>query len=276
MMATIAFRPAVQPPYHPAMKMGGRIKLRLSELAWQQTDLLRRVPDLEPATLSALIQRDSASSIWSDQIARALGVTHAWLATGAEPKLAAAQALGVLSRAEVGVPAVRSPESVSLGRQDPAAVKLLGAASSPAPVTLGLRLSLELRGLPVLLAARFDSVTQAGTAIDPAPIGAVQYPSSDAAAYAIQCLDDGLAPRCEHGEFLIVSPGSAVRPGDPAVLQMADGQRMVGILLYERAGRLHMARLNDRATALATVTASDIVTIHRIVGIAATDLFAPR
>ncbi len=66
--------------------MGGRILARLTELGWDQVDLLRRVPDLDAKALSAMIKRNGAASQWSDDIARALGVAHRWLQTGNGPK----------------------------------------------------------------------------------------------------------------------------------------------------------------------------------------------
>lgn len=68
------------------MNIGSRIEKRLRELGWQQVDLLQRVPDLRAGTLSAIIQRDSVRSVYSEAIAEALGVTHAWLVTGRSPK----------------------------------------------------------------------------------------------------------------------------------------------------------------------------------------------
>lgn len=68
------------------MNLGRRIDKCLEELGWRQVDLLARVPDLEPATLSALIKRDSK---WSDHaiaIAEALGVHLHWLLSGVGPK----------------------------------------------------------------------------------------------------------------------------------------------------------------------------------------------
>lgn len=68
------------------MAMGARIAERLAELRWQQVDLLARVPDLEPGTLSALIRRDSKKSEFSEAIAEALGVNHRWLKDQLGPK----------------------------------------------------------------------------------------------------------------------------------------------------------------------------------------------
>ena len=64
------------------MNMGSRITQRLVELGWTQSDLLDRVDGLEKGTLS----RDSQRSIWSEPIANALGVHHAWLTRGTPPK----------------------------------------------------------------------------------------------------------------------------------------------------------------------------------------------
>ena len=70
------------------MNLGGRIKTRLEELGWKQAELLLHVDDLEPATLSALIKRDSKSCQLDTEIASALGVELKWLRTGEGNKLA--------------------------------------------------------------------------------------------------------------------------------------------------------------------------------------------
>ncbi len=44
--STRAFAASAPAVDNRAMKMGGRIALRLAELGWQQVDLIRRVPDL--------------------------------------------------------------------------------------------------------------------------------------------------------------------------------------------------------------------------------------
>ena len=67
------------------MGMGRRIQQRLDDLGWGQVDLLSRIPEMSPATLSALILRDSSMSNWSAQIAEALGVSHRWLQDGEGP-----------------------------------------------------------------------------------------------------------------------------------------------------------------------------------------------
>lgn len=61
------------------MNLGRRIELLLEQKGWLQRDLLDRVPDLEAATLSALIRRDSKRSDAAPEIARALGVSLEYL-----------------------------------------------------------------------------------------------------------------------------------------------------------------------------------------------------
>lgn len=87
-MSTDADRESQHLLYPPCMNMGKRIAVRLSELGWRQTDLLDKVPDLSPGTLSAIILRDSKRSEFASQIADALGVTGKWLQEGREPKFA--------------------------------------------------------------------------------------------------------------------------------------------------------------------------------------------
>jgi SOS-response transcriptional repressor LexA len=89
------------------MALGARIKDRLTEIGWDQVDLLAAVPDLNAGTLSALITRDSEKSRFSEAIAEALGVSHRWLLEGVQPKSRGAGSIdrGVAS-ADSGLPAV--------------------------------------------------------------------------------------------------------------------------------------------------------------------------
>lgn len=72
--------------YCHGMNMGTRIAQVLAEKNWQQVDLLAKVPDLEPATLSAIIKRDSKWSDYAPEIAAALGVHLIWLLRGSGPQ----------------------------------------------------------------------------------------------------------------------------------------------------------------------------------------------
>ena len=66
--------------------MGARVRQVLDELGWKQIDLLNRVVELDTGTLSALINRNGKTCLWSDEIAEALGVNHRWLQRGEGPK----------------------------------------------------------------------------------------------------------------------------------------------------------------------------------------------
>ena len=69
------------------MNLGKRIELRLEELEWDRKALFELVPELTPASLSAMIRRDSKRSELDVQIAKALGVRLEWLNEGELPKL---------------------------------------------------------------------------------------------------------------------------------------------------------------------------------------------
>ena len=64
------------------MGLGARIQLCLTAKGWTQSDLLRAVPALERATLSAIIRRDAKRSMYAIAIAEALGCGVEWLMTG--------------------------------------------------------------------------------------------------------------------------------------------------------------------------------------------------
>lgn len=69
------------------LRMGYRIRNRLDELGWTQTDLLNKIPDLGKGTLSAMILNNRIASEWSDEIAEALDVEHRWLQKGVGEKM---------------------------------------------------------------------------------------------------------------------------------------------------------------------------------------------
>lgn len=70
------------------MNLGKRIEARLLELGQTQSWLSQRA-GVDEGTISALIQRDSARSMFAPSLALALGVTTDWLLNGSEPKLLA-------------------------------------------------------------------------------------------------------------------------------------------------------------------------------------------
>jgi hypothetical protein len=64
------------------MNLGSRIKLCLDAKNWTQADLVKAVPGLDRANLSALIRRDAKRSGFASQIAVALGCRLEWLLAG--------------------------------------------------------------------------------------------------------------------------------------------------------------------------------------------------
>lgn len=64
------------------MGLGSRIKLCLDAKNWTQADLVKAVPGLDRANLSALIRRDAKRSGFAPQIAMALGCRLEWLLAG--------------------------------------------------------------------------------------------------------------------------------------------------------------------------------------------------
>jgi len=66
----------------PTMNMGKRIEAELLKQGLERSMLYDLVPGLEDGTLSAIIKRDSRSSKFAPDIAKALGVELHWLLTG--------------------------------------------------------------------------------------------------------------------------------------------------------------------------------------------------
>lgn len=74
--------------------------------------------------------------------------------------------------------------------------------------------------------------------------GYVDFPSRDKGAYALKCEGDSMSPRIEAGEFVIVEPSTAVKPGKNVMLRSKDGRVMVKKFLYQAAGRIYLISIN--------------------------------
>lgn len=82
---------------HQQMAIGKQITLRLTELVKTPTWLAQRATKIgpravSPAAISILVKRDSQRSVFTTQIARALGVEESWLTQGMGRKERAAVA----------------------------------------------------------------------------------------------------------------------------------------------------------------------------------------
>lgn len=62
-------------------------------------------------------------------------------------------------------------------------------------------------------------------------LGYVQLPSNDKEAYAVQVHGQDYSPRIRHGEFLVIEPSIAAKPGDEVIVLM-DGEEHVRIGVY--------------------------------------------
>ena len=78
--------------YSRCMNMGKRVFNRLQELDWSQAALCSLVPEMDTATLNAMIKRDSTKSKFALEMAKALNVHLQWLIDGTGPKLLSDQA----------------------------------------------------------------------------------------------------------------------------------------------------------------------------------------
>ena len=68
------------------MGLGSRIQQCLDAKHWSQSDLLKLVPGLERANLSAIIRRDAQRSSFAALIAKGLGCNLNWLLSGTGPQ----------------------------------------------------------------------------------------------------------------------------------------------------------------------------------------------
>lgn len=189
--------------------MGHRIRQRMDELGIGQVDLLARIPDLSPQTLSALIARDSNRSQWSGRIADALGCSHRWLQTGEGPVSAGPAGVEVSAWSPTGrVPlvsweAVAMTDRAEFARQLKTAPEWAAIDSHPPKGAFAVRLD-------------SDAMTSPG----------------------------GQAPSFPRGTVMIVDPARKPVPGDFVIARDPQTGRPTCKRLASDAGRLLLVALN--------------------------------
>lgn len=53
-----------------------------------------------------------------------------------------------------------------------------------------------------------------------------------------------MAPRIQHGEYVVAEPNTEAQPGDEVLVKASDGGVMVRKFLYRRDGRIYLASVN--------------------------------
>jgi len=94
--------------------------------------------------------------------------------------------------------------------------------------------------------------------------GRVEFASDDPDAFAVRCVGDEMAPRIEHGEFVVVEPGRAPLPGRDVYVRTLDGKVAIRRLAYERDGRVWLECINMRHPLLA-IDVDQLAAIHPVV-----------
>lgn len=94
--------------------------------------------------------------------------------------------------------------------------------------------------------------------------GSVEFASDDPDAFAVRCVGDEMAPRIEHGEFVVIEPGRAPLPGRDVYVRTLDGKVAIRRLAYERDGRVFLECVNKRHPAQA-ISIDQIAAIHPVV-----------
>lgn len=217
------------------MNMGKRVAERLKELGWLQKELLERVPELEAGNLSAMIKRDGVRSKWSEQIAAALGVRHAWLTSGTPPK--------------------------EVSDTNPAAVAAESTVSdlddAPRPA----------RRVPIVGTARMGNDGYYEELGHPVGYGDgyVESASRDPNTYALRMKGDSMHPAIRHGWYVVVEPNSACSPGEYVVLQLLDGRKMAKELVRQTATEVVVESVNGGGRQ--TFDLSEVERMHPIVDI---------
>jgi phage repressor protein C with HTH and peptisase S24 domain len=101
--------------------------------------------------------------------------------------------------------------------------------------------------------------------------GYVEFPTRDANAYAVRVEGDSMRPRYKPGEFVIVEPNRGVEPGHEVLVRTTDGRAMVKVLDWKRGNLVQLSSINEDHRPI-TLTAQNVVSMHRVMGGVQADL----
>lgn len=93
--------------------------------------------------------------------------------------------------------------------------------------------------------------------------GYIDLPTRDPNAYAVRCRGDSMSPRIQHGEYVVVEPGTEVKSGDEVLVKATDGRVMVKKFLYRRDGRVHLVSVNEAHPSIA-IDESMVESMHYV------------
>lgn len=131
----------------------------------------------------------------------------------------------------------------------------------------GYPVSVSLRRINVIGTAAFTEMgvwpksqreTEAGDAL-----GTVMAVSNDVNAYAIRVRGDGLRPKCEDGEYLVVIPSAQASTGHNVVIRLKSGDWVARKLGARRETSIETFPINDLGRPM-TYQLADVDAIHRI------------
>jgi phage repressor protein C with HTH and peptisase S24 domain len=123
-----------------------------------------------------------------------------------------------------------------------------------------------LQRVAIVGSAQLDTTGEWRALDPPQHVGsALDFPSDDPDAYAIQIHGDAYHPRVKSGEYLVLEPGHAVSPGDEVLVAHVDGRSMIRELAYRRDGQ---TALNNLSGSLRTTLSDrDVRHIHYVAAI---------
>lgn len=104
--------------------------------------------------------------------------------------------------------------------------------------------------------------------------GYLDFPSGEK-AYGLRCVGDSMLPRIRDGEFVVVQPEHAIRPGDEVLVKATDGRVMIKIYLYSRDGRKYFNSVNRDHPEIA-IEEEKIELLHYVAAIVKASMFRPE
>jgi phage repressor protein C with HTH and peptisase S24 domain len=95
--------------------------------------------------------------------------------------------------------------------------------------------------------------------------GFVDYPTTDANAYALRVRGDSMHPRYRAGEYIVIEPSIEPQTGDDVVVSTTDGRKLLKELNWQRDGEIQLLSVNNHYGPL-TLQSCDVMSIHLVAG----------
>jgi phage repressor protein C with HTH and peptisase S24 domain len=104
--------------------------------------------------------------------------------------------------------------------------------------------------------------------------GHIEYWTKDPQAFALRIKGDSMHPRYRAGEYAVVTPGIEASPGMDVAVKLTNGKKLLKQLNWVRGDEIQLLSINNGYAPM-TIPMNEIESIHRVAGSVPADAFHP-